>query len=369
MLQAAPLKEKKILLIDKDQKNTNDRTWCFWETGPGLFEKTVAHAWEKAWFHAPGFSKLLDIHPYRYKMIRGIDFYRHCLDILRKHPSVDIRVEAVEKITRHGDRVEVQSGNDIYDGEYVFNSILFDRNGSDKPYHNLLQHFKGWIIETKDAVFNPSEATLMDFRPGQDQGTTFVYVMPFTDRKALVEYTLFSPSLLAPEDYDAGLKSYLDQFMGKGEYVILEEEFGIIPMTNYPFRQREGRVMNIGTAGGQTKASTGYTFRFIQKNSEAIVQSLASQKHPYYAIPKSTARFGWYDSVLLNILSYKTLEGRLIFSELFKHNPAPLILKFLDNETSVREELGLLNTLPRLPFMKAGMQEIIRSARKTFGFQ
>jgi len=30
--------EKSILLLDKDTKETNDRTWCFWEKGTGLFD-------------------------------------------------------------------------------------------------------------------------------------------------------------------------------------------------------------------------------------------------------------------------------------------------------------------------------------------
>ena len=70
----------------------------------------------------------------------------------------------------------------------------------------LLQHFKGWYIETKQACFQPDSATLMDFRAEQNRGTAFFYVLPFSATKALVEYTLFSPNLLAENEYDEALK-------------------------------------------------------------------------------------------------------------------------------------------------------------------
>ena len=54
----------------------------------------------------------------------------------------------------------------------------------------------------------------------------------------------------------------------------MEEEFGIIPMTNADFPFFKNGMYYIGTAGGQTKASTGYTFRFIQKQADAIVEQL-----------------------------------------------------------------------------------------------
>ena len=53
----------------------------------------------------------------------------------------------------------------------------------------------------------------MDFRVAQDHGTTFVYVMPFSANKALVEFTLFSPSLLEQDAYDEGLRDYVKDYL------------------------------------------------------------------------------------------------------------------------------------------------------------
>ena len=360
LIRSGKFSDKKILLIDKERKEKNDRTWCFWETGNGAFEEVVYRRWNNAWFHADGFSALLKLSPYQYKMIRGIDYYNFCLNIISTAPGVEILYAPVEEFQQHPESATVRAGGVLYTADFIFNSILLDPPKALNGKYYLLQHFKGWIIETENDFFKTDEATLMDFRPSQEHGTTFVYVMPLTARRALVEYTLFSNSLLSEEKYTAGLKLYISTYLKNGQYKVVEEEFGIIPMTNHRFKNTEGRIINLGTAGGQTKASSGYTFRFIQKNSVNIVESLIKYEDPFHIKVSGKKRFEWYDSVLLNILNYKKLEGDFIFRQLFKKNRPEVILRFLDNETSLLEEFRLLNTLPQWPFMKAGVAEFFK---------
>ena len=200
----------------------------------------------------------------------------------------------------------------------------------------------------------------MDFRVNQDEGTTFVYVMPLSPTHALVEYTLFTPSLLSDEQYEGALKNYVAEYLKLNEYSIKEKEFGIIPMTNHQFSGGEGAIINIGTAGGQTKPSSGYTFRFIQKHVHAIVRLLEEGKHPLVKKSFLEKRFMWFDSVLLYILYHKKMPGARVFSLMFSKNKISRIFKFLDNETALHEELVLLNTLPQWPFMKAGFKVMIK---------
>lgn len=135
------------------------------------------------------------------------------------------------------------------------------------------------MIETEQPVFDPGKASLMDFRVHQQEGTTFAYVLPFDAHKALVEYTLFTPQLLASEQYDQELKNYIRDFLKITQYTVKEEEFGIIPMTDEKFPIQQNGVIHIGTAGGQTKASSGYTFQFIQKQSDRILELLLKGNH------------------------------------------------------------------------------------------
>ena len=358
MVRSGKLGHKKILLLEKDDKTRNDRTWSFWETSPGPFEPVVYRRWSKTWFHSRYHSRLLDLGPYEYKMIRGIDFYHYCKELLGRYPNVEVRQAEVRQLRNKGALAEVETAEGVYQAEYVFNSILFEPPLISPKEHFLWQHFRGWVIETGQDVFNPGEATLMDFRTAQDHGTTFVYVKPFDTRKALVEYTLFTEQLLSSAEYDAGLKEYISRIPGIGTYTVSEVENGRIPMTNHRFPVVEGRILHIGTAGGQTKASSGYTFRFIQKHAARMVESLVKKGNPFISRPGGPRRFRFYDSTLLHILRYDTLPGDRIFSLLFQKNEPQRVLRFLDNETSLWQELGIISSLPTWPFLKAALKEI-----------
>ena len=126
-------------------------------------------------------------------------------------------------------------------------------------------------------------------------------------------------------------------------------------MTNATFPFYHNGVYNIGTAGGQTKASTGYTFQFVQKQSSQIINCLETG-NSLESLSFTPNRFRFYDSVLLQLLVSKNLEGREIFTRLFARNKASTVFKFLDNETSLQEELRLISTLQTLPFLKAAWQ-------------
>jgi lycopene beta-cyclase len=358
MIQSGRFSDKKILLVDKDLKTKNDRTWCFWEKGAGLFEPVVFKRWNKAWFRSQDFSRLLQITPYSYKLIRGSDFYAWCMALIRKHANIDVRLHTVETVGTDDESAYIITNGQRINATYVFNSIIFEQPVLKKKQFYLLQHFKGWIIETEKSMFNPDEAILMDFRVNQKYGTTFAYMMPFSATNALVEYTLFSREVLTQQQYDTELQEYLSSFLDIDNYTILETEHGLIPMTNHRFPASENKVINIGTAGGQTKASSGYTFQFIQKHSDAIVKQMITTGNPLITPSFAKRRFDFYDSVLLNILYNDSVPGSKIFAALFKKNTPQQVLRFLDNESSLTDELSIVSSLPTGPFLKAALQQI-----------
>ena len=316
MIRSGRFSDKKILLVDQDPKRSNDRTWCFWETSPGIFEDIVYHQWSHLWFHGPGYSDELDVKPYRYKMIRGIDFYEYCFRVISEQPNFSFLQEKVEHVFSSELTTGVMVNGAAIHSHYVFNSILFEKPELNKKQFWMLQHFRGWMVETESPVFDPQRATLMDFRISQTNGTSFCYVLPFTSQRALVEYTVFSKNLLEMPHYERELEMYIRDVLGIQSYSVSDHEFGVIPMTNFPFSPGQNRVIHIGTAGGQTKGSSGYTFSFIQKHSRDLVNRLVANKN--LLITGYPKRFGFYDSVLLNILYNNTLEGSEIFTRLFR---------------------------------------------------
>lgn len=360
MIESGRFGDKKVLLIDKQLKNKNDRTWCFWEEEPGTFESIVFRKWAHLTIAGENVSHTFRIDPYQYKMIRGIDFYEYCLARIKKNENFQIVTGEIDKIDQDDKTAFVSVNGKEYKAQFVFNSLLQEQPPERNRFYYLLQHFKGWRIRTSENVFDPHSATLMDFRIDQQPGTTFLYVMPFSQNEALVEYTVFSNQPLNDEEYNNGLRNYIKAFITPGDFQILEEEFGIIPMTNNRFNAHNGRIINIGTAGGQTKGSSGYTFRFIQKHSAEIVDSIIKTGSPLLK-GKPASRFRFYDSTLLNILHHRKYPGSEIFLTLFQRNRPQDVLRFLDNETNLFQELQIISTLPKRIFLKAGLQEIIRS--------
>jgi lycopene beta-cyclase len=354
LISTGKFADKKILLVDKSHKTENDRTWCFWETESGLFQSIVCKQWEHVWFHSNEFSRLLNIAPYQYKMIRGIDFYDHCFAVIEEQKNIEVVYAEVSEV--NAEDTSVVAEGERYYGNYIFNSILFERPVLKSNEFYLLQHFKGWLIETAQPVFNLSKAVLMDFRVSQQHGTTFAYVLPVSANLAMVEYTLFTKELLQSKEYDAGLRDYISRFIPV-DYKVKEEETGIIPMTNYVFPARQGNVVNIGAAGGQTKPSSGYTFYFIQQHSRAITDALLNTGEPFIASQRSK-KFNYYDSVLLNVLATGKMPGDKVFADIFRKNAPGSILRFLNNESTLKEDLKIISSLPVWPFLKAGLQEM-----------
>src|SRR5688500_2149304 len=361
MIHSGQFSDKKILLIDRTPKDQNDRTWCFWEEEPGLFESIVFKKWTSMWFHGDkGKSKLHDVYPYQYKMIRGITFYEYCFRMIENQNNISIEYGIVENMYSDGNETFLTVNGRRIVAEYIFSSIIPPGSSKKEGHYFLWQHFKGWFIRSEKPIFNPEEATLMDFRTNQYNDTRFVYVMPFNNNESLIEYTVFSESRISDYEYDEGLKDYCNKILGLNDnaFSIENEEFGMIPMTNYEFPSSHNNIIYIGSAGGKTKASSGYTFRFIQKHSEQIVKSLSVNESPHFNQPGK--KFIFYDSILLKILAEKKMAGSRIFTRLFENNSMSEVFKFLDNETSLAEDIKLINYLPRSKFIDAAFSFLLK---------
>lgn len=360
MIRSNQFADKKILLVDKSPKTKNDRTWCFWEIEKGFFDEIVCKRWNKMWFYGVnGKSQLHNISPYQYKMIRGIDFYKYCFDVIRGKRNIAVKYGNVDNLQTNDKGATISIDGSTFSARYIFSSLLSAEAETSKTYF-IWQHFKGWIIKTNANTFTADEATLMDFRVDQQCDCRFVYVMPLNESSALVEYTVFSEEKLKDEQYDAALATYCENQLGiaRHQYTIEEEEFGMIPMTNATFPASDGNVIFIGTAGGQTKASTGFTFRFIQRHSSAIVDALIGNAFP--AVNKHKKKFDFYDSVLLKIITERQLAGANIFTDLFYKNEMKHVMKFLDNDTSLVEDLKIMRSLPTGIFMRAALAHVVK---------
>lgn len=352
MVNSGNFRDKNILLIDENPKKTNDRTWCFWENQETIWNDIISKKWDFALFSNEDFNRILELKPNKYNQICGLDFYNLVFETLSKQDNIIFINEKVTSINELDSHVFVATTAQSFTGSYLLNSI-YNKSAveNQQQYPLLQQHFIGWFIKSEQAVFNPEQATFMDFSVSQKGNTRFMYVLPTSSTEALIEYTLFSGTLLENKEYESEIKEYILK-LGIVNYEIIEKEKGCIPMTCFPFwKKNTKRVLNIGTSGGWTKASTGYTFKNSDKKSMALVEFLQTQND--FTTFHKKSRFWLYDLLLLDILDKNNELGSKIFSSLFlKANPT-LIFKFLDEQTSLAEDFQVILKCPKSVFIKA----------------
>ena len=356
MLKSPLLREKKILVLDKTINTENDKTWCYWESDNFDLSNFIHHTWNELEVGADGKIFTEKLSKYSYNCIRNGDYAKIIINKAKEFPNITFLETPITSFNSRNNTGVVSTEDGIFEAPIVFQSVMpspgFDNSKIDI---SLIQHFIGWEIETNSDFFNPEKAIFMDFNVPQKNGVTFMYVLPTAENKALVEYTVFSDELLHENEYEAEIEVYLkDRYeLNRKHYNVVRKEKGAIPMEDRQFDTWYcDHVMNIGTVGGLTKPTTGYTFIRIHNQSKEIVLDLEQNKK-LSGSKASSYRFRVYDMMLLYLLYTDHEISLKIFHDLFKNNRFDSILRFLEEKTNIFQELSLFSTLPYTPFFKS----------------
>lgn len=340
------------------------RTWCFWESGPGRFDRATTASWEWLRVHGPdGAVVRRHIAPYRYKMIRSDDFEALVDRDLRERPGVRRMEAAVGGLTGLPDGTVRVTAADAAGARLGLRARwVFDSRPPERPpaaRTRLLQHLRGWFVRTERPVFDPSVVDLMDFRTRRpERGLSFGYVLPTGRHTALVEYTGFGPAPLTARAYDSALEDYTRRVLRAGATEVLSTEQGVIPMTDGVFERRAAgseRIFRIGAAGGATRASTGYTFAAVQRQCDAVARAVRAGHRPEPP-PAHPLRARLMDAVLLRALDTGRVDGPDLFFRLFDRVPPARLLRFLDGRSRLYEDLAVGVRTPVLPMLRTAAE-------------
>ncbi|MCP9766777.1 lycopene cyclase [Lacihabitans sp. LS3-19] len=368
-LSISKLSNKKILIIDPERKSKNDRTWAFWEKSDNPFDEILYKKWNKVKIiDSHKKEKIYELGQYRYKLLRGIDFYNFVNAHLEKYPNIIFKIDAVKEIRDKSGYVEVLTKtNEYYKAQYAFDST-FQLDLKNNKNQNLLQHFKGLEIETQEDLFKSDIPEMMNFGiPQKDAECRFMYVLPFSKNRAIFEFTVFSEKLLTEKEYNESLFEYIEKDLKLTDYKILEEEFGVIPMSDTETEEFVSeRIIRIGTAGGATNPATGYTFSNTQKKLKKIVKTLEKEDSKFESESFWQKRHQLYASTLLNVIKEKRHPMAEVFDQLFAKNSISTVFKFLDGESSFIEELKIMWSTPKVKFGKAFFSVILRKIKNSF---
>ena len=342
----------RIGLIDPSDKSENDKTWSFWEQGQGKFDPIVEKIWHTAKFKSPKVSLTLPLKAYDYKTIRSLDFYNWAKKTLLSKDNFKFILDTVQEI-EDSDDLKVIGNTQTYSAKHVFDSRVPIEFYLKQSHYTLIhQHFQGWVIETESPCFQPGAFTMMDYRFQYKDSTSFIYVLPISETKALVEYTFFTPFLVKAEVYEEALKKYLETEYHLTNFKILETEVGNIPMTDFPFwNDHTENITKIGTGGGWVKGSTGYSFKHTEKNVSKVIENIKAGKRPSYQLFKK--KFKFYDKIFLKVLHDENEKGVWIFESFYSKNDIKTMFRFLDEETTFPEDLAIMKSLFSMAFIKA----------------
>lgn len=349
------LSGKNILILDPADKLNNDKTYCFWTDQNDQLAQgcahLISHQWEKVRVNQNQQESLL---PQKYFHISSLDLYNDLRRIVQKYAikRLQQKVLAIRSIENG---LEIITESENWKTSLVFDSRPSKYLAAKEDEVHLLQSFIGYIINTEKRITESDCADLMDFNVSQLDATQFMYVLPLGESKTLVELTRFGLCPISLAEADPILDEYiLKRF---GAYQILNTETGCIPMSTAEIaNDLVPGLIPIGARAGAIKSSTGYAFKNMHAQAEEIALRLKSNRS--MVLDKKPKRFKFYDKILLLILARTPNLGKPIFHALFNKNEIKMVLMFLDEKTSLTDDIKIFSSLPILPFLKTAAQII-----------
>ena len=350
------LTNKRILVIEPDQLIKNDRTFCFWMEPERVNSCFLSTLVETQWSKVHVGEKVQSLDSLRYYRISGRTLSENVHSVLTRENARIIQARYDGIPSKDGENAQL-----TILGEQLTASLVFDNRPPSYAEPNasetrLFQSFYGWEIKSEHPVFDADCFTMMDFNVKQEGATQFMYVLPLDEQRALVEITRFGEALLPSERAEQALLSYLTEH--SIPYSIEDKEMGVIPMFSHSIsgNTSSSTWINTGERAGMLKPSTGYSFERSLTYAIQVVEGIKTNRKPYLAKKK---RFAYYDRLLLQLLRDQPAKGALIFIQLFKQNTAIHVFKFLDERSTLREDLRILKSLPIGLFVGAAIKDAV----------
>ncbi|MGD1974978.1 MAG: lycopene cyclase family protein [Desulfobacterales bacterium] len=353
----------RIALVDLRTTYGMDRVWCYWNVFQHPFLDAVTHAWQRWKIRHRGREVVLTTNRYPYHFIPADAFYKMAFEKISHHGGIELHLgKAVERFEMENGHVRIKTDSDDLIARQVFDGRLLpdDLTG----WQCLLQHYGGQIIAADRPVFDPETITLMDFDISQKEGIAFVYVLPFSSTRALIEPTFFSYRPLAPDDYKACIRSYLLDRYQTSHYTVEFEERGIIPMqSRVPNGHPLSRVHRIGTQAGMVKGSTGYGFLAIQKWTPLLLkQHLGpSPSEPQFPRTNFSRRL---DAIFLAYIEQHPQQAPEIFFNLFSRVQPDALVRFLSDIATPADIGAVIGAMPKWPFFRKAVELLMNRDKK-----
>ena len=342
----------KTLVVESRARYTNDRTWCFWRTDSLATAHPTKHQWRHMRLTSDDRTVLVDCGSTPYQMLSAENFYNSALSTISAAKNTSLKPNAA--VRRNPTKIdglwEVETNAGVFSGR-----VVVDTRPQQLPARGgalLWQSFYGKEIECDEPVFDPSCMDLMNFLPSGHTRIPFVYVLPTSPTRALVELTVFGVDPLQPEDLDFKLDAAIAQRTGKASFRVLRSEHGILPMglRASPITS-DHTYVRAGVMAGGARPSTGFAFQRIQRWADACAKSILEDMLPLRHAPDPIV-LQMMDDLFLKVLRVNPDRAGDIFCSLFDNVDTSRVIRFLNGEGSWFDHAAVISALPFSPFMK-----------------
>ncbi len=331
--------KKSILIIEKKKGFTYDKNWCFWNTPQNIFTERYDTAWESIKVKIGKNQIIHKANNINYLHLKSSTFYKYMTENLAKNNRVKIiNGKEINKINKIKKKNEVIIGKYKYECEYLFDS----RTSLIKKKDGLFQHFAGYEVVFQKNVLNKKQVTFMDFQSFVN-GINFMYILPFTPKKALFESTYFSKKICSRSRYKNNIIKYINKNFPNVKYKINFKEQGILPMFYQDVKQQFNYIP-IGIPGNWVKSSTGYSFQNCFVYSDVITKKILNNKKIKI---KKKIFINFLDEVFCSLILKNPKALRKFFLYFFKRNNLMLIVRFLNGNINFFQLLRVIIILPK----------------------
>jgi lycopene beta-cyclase len=180
----------------------------------------------------------------------------------------------------------------------------------------------------------------------------FLYLLPLSPYRALIEITVFEPRPVSPRDLEDELQRCIARNTLGGHYRELRSEYGTIPMGQKPFRQHADlSAVKVGLASGGARAASGFAFQRIQRWAEECAVSISERGSPT-GHSKDPLILRFMDHLFLMVIKRQPRIASKLFLRLFGMKHSSSFVRFLNEQASVADCLAMIRALPPEPFLR-----------------
>ena len=351
----------RVIVLEGRAAYTHDRTWCFFKDPQAPVQHSVQHAWPSMRITSGTGSVTVDCGSMPYEMVHAGQFYNCAQSIINQSDHVDLVMDVtITKAPEKRDgRWKVDTGVGAFHAPYVIDTRPAKRPERDGA--KLWQSFYGQEIECNVDTFDASCGDLMDFSAAIACGAevafpdavSFVYVLPTTARRALLEFTVFGPDPLNPDLLHDLLAKAVKQRVGSAEFSVLRSEHGVLPMGTLPsVSSHDASYVLAGLTAGGARPSSGYAFARIQRWAASCADALASGQGPVGHAADGFV-LSVMDALFLKLVRAYPQAAPDLFAALFAGTDTASLIRFLSDRATLADNVRVAAALLPRPLLRA----------------